>query len=340
MPTKLTHFEPTLFESIYRGDLSGIEAILVALGSKQQSALNYQLTKEDIEKCAERLGNPSDISRAFYFSESGFGACGYEPGMTPLMMALSLERLNIAKLLLHDGRATMIDFSKTNDVPISHLHFLLMCSYGDHRYNKHGESIETNERASNYETDVDSIARVIIAFSKDFILDDQNMIAEAIGHHQLGIARRLLHESREKAPFPCNFDEIRQYILDDQASPTEAAKRLHAVKDLLTPHYLVKATSPAVMFQAPEEKLPLIKAEDIKTILRNFGQYEPFTETIELIKAFLVELHAEGKALSPDNFTGCLTGGFASNTLAPVKEFLQDDDTYKITAPSASTAGL
>jgi hypothetical protein len=297
-----------LFEAIYRGDSAGFkDAIDKLKGSALREVLNYQLTKADLKQAEVEFGqNPR----------------GYEEGMTLLMMALSLERLEIAELI--GVYADIIDYDKKNAAGITHLHLLLMCGFGDKRYDKDCQQTDIKEPGTDFDKRIEDITARIFGFTNSFVDEDRNLISEAVFHQNLDIAERLLYLTPERAPRPEDYTDIKASIRQYN-TPIKALAAFTKLKGL----FGTKSKIRGYHFKFYQDSPPplLTDVAEIKEVVCHFKQHEPTAETIELIQSLLSYMQENGQKVSAQDFQGFLDD-FAMDAPDEIKALLLDEHRF------------
>ncbi len=97
----------------------------LGLNATNSVALFHAIHSNEPETVTRLLASP-EVDINHQLSSAGTGV--YELGMTPLLFALSLERLRIAKILLAQEN---IDVNAINGAKVSALHMLIMVNRGD-----------------------------------------------------------------------------------------------------------------------------------------------------------------------------------------------------------------
>jgi hypothetical protein len=97
----------------------------LGLNATDPVALFHAIQRNEPETVTRLLAS-QEVDVNYQLTSAGAGV--YELGMTPLLFALSLERLNIAKILLAHPN---IDVNLVNGAQVSALHMLIMVNKGD-----------------------------------------------------------------------------------------------------------------------------------------------------------------------------------------------------------------
>ncbi len=299
-----------LFIAIYRGDSRRVATLLPSISSKD---INYQLTEADINALKQEMGIDLDDAAHYY---------GFEEGMTPLLVALSKERVSIAdKLLTHPE----IDVAIANSIGVNALHMLVMISFGDERYDAYGLNVVNPVALENLVGKLLTLSSTLIAkgcplANPSIGGDDINLVTEAIFHEQVDIAEGLV---KHGAPLPQTrgqLSRMRNYY-DMNLAGVESAiqisrERLQQVYHCLEQALFLEPTAPGPAFFNARKSFEITNAQTIKAILRNLvidGETRVLKagvtseEVIELIKD--LELASRcGCAIESKEFDGFLSG--------------------------------
>jgi hypothetical protein len=319
------HIE-ALFIAIYTGNISQVSKLLTDSQAFESilANINYQLTADDIEKIKQSIA-PNSNGEYLGLMHDGLP----ETAMTPLLMALSLERVTIAKMLM-EKFSKNIDFTICNDNAVNHLHMLYMVARGDERYDKNTNQSYLVEIPDTLETDIENLSVVMVRnghLQKNIMMDgqEQNLVALATMHGHVKSAKQLIALGLPKPSTKEHFYSIKSYLINN--CPKEKAKeRIDDISTMInTP--VAAATS---FFQ--EEKTNFPDVAIIKEMLQTFGTDRwansttllEASELVEVLQAYIELANKNGVELNPSQFSGWIDG-IGGTIDTTVKDILQSE---------------
>lgn len=315
--------ETEFMAAIFKGDLTQVKGLAGKVN------LNYQLTLSDIAALKSTLGVPEGVNY------------GLEEGMTPLLLALSLERLSIANHLLtsyHDK----VDVNLTNAIGVTPLHMLIMVAIGDERYNQKGEDTAKVVPKGPVQEQVAQLASALCQQNAEVVAErlapntvskGVNYLTEAIFHEHLAMAEVLRKHGSNAPSHQDEYNSIQRFYINGVKSPEESMERLHAVVTLFSTgrgRSDGEIRQGMHLFKRGLVSFPLTSAAHIKEMLRSLyldkcdgGGEQPAVEPIiKLLTMHRQVAEEQGLSIEGKAFAGAVRDGFLKDLPDPIKQAL------------------